>query len=241
MTISMQPFDELAQYYDLLYSFKNYEAEANLIIKLINQYKTTNGNTLLDIACGTGKHLNTLKRHFKCIGTDLNEKMLDIARINVPEVEFRQADMVSFSLNQTFDVITCLFSSIGYVKTYDKLTSTWENISKHLTIGGVAIVEPWFMKEQYKVGYPHMTIYDGDEVKISRMNVSMVIGMLSILDFHYLVAVRDQEVKYFQEHHELAMFEKEKILEIMNEVGLEAYFLTTPPIGGRGMYIGIKK
>ncbi|MEI8008852.1 MAG: hypothetical protein WCI00_05715 [bacterium] len=46
-------YRELAKYYDLIYSSKDYKKEADIIHKLITKYKKTNGNALLEVACGT--------------------------------------------------------------------------------------------------------------------------------------------------------------------------------------------
>lgn len=89
--------------------------------KLISRYKKSKGRDLLDVACGTGNHLKYLKNSFSCTGTDIDEEMLSIARKKVKGVVFKKADMTTLSLNKKFDVITCLFSSIGYVKTYANL------------------------------------------------------------------------------------------------------------------------
>jgi hypothetical protein len=85
-----------------------------------------------------------------------------------------------------------------------------------------------------------MTTYNGDDVKITRMDVSKIDGILSILDFHYLVASKNKDVQYFKDHHELALFEPERFLKIIAQVGLDGRFLNKEPISERGMYIGVK-
>jgi len=73
---------------------------------------------------GTGHHLKYVRDAFTCIGVDLSAEMLDVVRRNVRDIEGIQADMIDMELGQLFDVITCLFSSIGYVKTYANLKKT---------------------------------------------------------------------------------------------------------------------
>ncbi len=159
-------YRELAKYYDLIYSWKDYEKETSELKRLFFKYKKSAGTMLLDVACGTGHHIKHLKDKYSCTGIDVNEAILKIARKNVEDVEFIQADMTSFNLDRKFDIITCLFSSIGYVRTYQNLRKTFQNVSGHLVKGGVAFVEPWFTSEVYDVGRPSMTIYDGDDLKI---------------------------------------------------------------------------
>lgn len=232
---------ELAEYYDLIYSFKNYRKEANRIKALISKHKKSHGNELLDVACGTGHHLKYLRDRYSCTGVDVSEELLDIAKKNVKGVAFERADMTKLKLGQKFDVITCLFSSIGYVKTCSKLKTTIQSFARHLKTGGVLIIEPWFTKRAYRIGSPHMTTYGGKDVKIARLNVSKIRGNVSVMDMHYLIAERDKDVKHFVDRHELGLFEVDKTLRIMKDAGLQARFLKNGLMRGRGLLIGVGK
>ena len=71
-------FSRSADIYDAVYSFKDYAAEAERIHTLI-QERTPGAATLLDVACGTGKHLEQLARWYEVQGLDLNEDFVAIA------------------------------------------------------------------------------------------------------------------------------------------------------------------
>ena len=233
-------YKELAKYYDLIYSWKDYEKETLKINEIIKKYKNSDGNKLLDIACGTGKHIEYLQENFSCTGIDLNEEMIEIASDNMNDVSFKQADMINFSLNDSFDVITCLFSSIGYVKSYDNLEKTIMNFSNHLKTGGIVIIEPFFTKSTYTVGLPSMTTYDGEDIKIARLNTTKLENDISVMEMHYLIVERDKDVKYFVDRHEVGLFDVDRFLEIMKTSGFKAEFLKDGLMRGRGLYIGIK-
>jgi ubiquinone/menaquinone biosynthesis C-methylase UbiE len=232
---------ELAKYYDLIYSGKNYKKEADKIMKLIHKYKKSTDKDLLEVACGTGHHLHYFKDKFACFGIDINEGMLSIAKKKIPSVNFKKANMIDFKINKKFDIITCLFSSIGYIKTHENLRKTINNFASHLKNGGVVIIEPWFTKFAYKPGYPHMITYESKELKIARLCVSRVKGNLSILDMNFLVAEKDKGVKYFIDKHELGMFEVNETLKMMKDAGLKAKFLKNGLIEERGLFVGVKK
>lgn len=234
-------YTELAKYYDSIYHWKNYKKEANKIKRLISKYKKSDGKSLLDVACGTGNHLKFLKNNFSCIGIDINIGILKVTRKNVDNVIFKQANMINFNINKKFDVILCLFSSIGYVKTYSNLRKTIKNFARHLKKGGIAIIEPWFGKNEFKAGLPWMTTYDGKYIKIARLNVSKVKDNISILDMHYLIAEKNKDVKYFVDRHELGLFDIRKTLRIMKEDGFEVKFLKNALMKDRGILIGIKE
>ena len=233
-------YRKYAKYYDLIYSFKDYKKESIEITKLITKYKKAKGTHLLDLGCGTGKHLEYLKNGFDCTGLDLNKEMLRIAKANIKDVNFVNQNMVSFKLKQKFDVITSLFSAIGYVKTPANLERTLQNIYKHLSPGGITLINPWFDKKSYNRGHAHMNVYDSPDIKIARLSVSEVKGNLSIMDMHHLVAESNKGMSYFVDHHELGMFDKELIIKLMNKAGFKTIFLPNAIMKGRGTYIGIK-
>jgi ubiquinone/menaquinone biosynthesis C-methylase UbiE len=233
-------YNNLARYYDLIYSWKNYRKEAETIRRLIAKHKESKGNDLLEVACGTGGHIQCLKDDFRATGTDISNGMLGVARKKVKGVRFLQADMVTLNLGREFDVIICLFSSIGYVKTHAGLKKTLQNFARHLKNGGVVIIEPWFTKRGYTKGRPHMATYGDDDTKIARMNVARVRGDISVMDMHYFIAERNKGVKCFVDRHELRMVEPQRILEFMREAGLRAKFVKEGLMDGRGLYIGVK-
>lgn len=233
-------YKELAKYYDLIYHWKDYEVEANTVKELIDKYNRSDGKDLLDVGCGTGMHLKYFKDDFSCMGIDINSEMIEVAKSKVNNVVFKQGDMIDFNLDKVFDVILCLFSSIGYVKTYSNLEKTFLNFANHLKKGGVLIVEPWFTKSTFLAGKPGLTTYDGDDVKIARLNTTKVEGDLSIMEMHYLIAERNGEVKHFLDIHELGLFETDTTLELMAKASLISEFLKDGLMEDRGLFIGVK-
>ena len=233
-------YKELSHYYDLIYSRKDYEKEAEEIRQLILKYQESRGNDLLEIACGTGRHVQYLQDDFNILATDASAEMLRVARRNARDVSFEQADMLSLNLGGEFDAIICMFSSIGYLRTYANLKKTIDNFARHLKAGGVAVVEPWFTKSTYRTGSPHLSIYCDDNLKIARECVSKARGNVSIMDMHYLIAERNKNVRYIVDRHELGMFESEKVLRFMKAAGLKTRFLRTGLFKDRGIYVGVK-
>jgi ubiquinone/menaquinone biosynthesis C-methylase UbiE len=217
---------------------KDYAAEAQKVHHIIQQHKKSPGNALLEVACGTGLHASILQQNYQVEGLDLDAEMLVVASQKYPGITFHQADMVEFDLGKQFDVITCLFSSIGYVKTKARLESAIRTMTDHLLPGGVLIVEPWFTLEQWKPGRVSALFVDQPELKIARMNISEVDGRLSFFVFHYTVAT-PQGVEYFTERHELGLFTPDEYLEAFRKANLTVIH---EPIGldGRGLYIGLK-
>ncbi|HEY47974.1 MAG TPA: class I SAM-dependent methyltransferase [Anaerolineae bacterium] len=231
-------FTKSVPFYDVIYAFKDYSVEAQRLLEIIREHQLSGGERLLDVACGTGKHLEFLKETYEVEGLDLSHEMLEIAQARTPDVLYHHADMLDFDLGREFDVVICLFSSIGYVKTLDNLTRAVGCMSNHLLAGGVLIIEPWLTPDSWKPGTVHANFIDEPELKIARMSNSCVEGRLSFFDFHYLIGT-PEGVEYFVEHHELGLFETEEMSGVMKTSGLEVIF-DDEGLTGRGLFIGRK-
>ena len=225
-------------FYDVIYSFKDYQAEAQNLLGIIREHLQSGGDRLLDVACGTGKHLEFLKEAYEVEGLDLSLELLEIAQERAPDVLYHHADMMDFDLGREFNIVTCLFSSIGYVKTVDNLHRAVKCMSNHLIAGGVLFIEPWFTPDSWNVGTVHTKFIDEPELKIARMNIGCVEGKLSFFDFHYLIGT-PEGVEYFVERHELGLFETEEMSGAMIGSGLEVSY-DDEGLTGRGLFIGRK-
>jgi ubiquinone/menaquinone biosynthesis C-methylase UbiE len=233
--------NKLAKYYDRIYSFRDYLDEAVRLQNLIIKYSESGGNSLLDVACGTGLHLKHLKDDFSCTGVDVSKSMLKIAKKNVKGVTFKEADMKTLRLGKQFDVILCLLGSIGYVKTPARLEKTMQNFSKHLRKGGLALIEPSHAKSAYVTGEPRITTYDGKDAKIARVNYTNFRQTTAVLNMHILIAERGKDVKYFIDRHELGLFGINNTLRAMKAAGLKSKYLKNGLMPGRELFVGIKK
>ncbi len=228
-----------ARVYDAIYSFKDYAAEAETLKGLIEQYAGRECKTLLDVGTGTGAHLPFLGQYYTLEGLDLSADMLEIARQRLPDVTFHQASMVDFDLGRQFDVITCLFSAVGYLTTPEELHQTWITFAKHLEMGGVAIVEPWLRPDGYKPGGVHARYIDEPTLKISRITRSEIDGDFSVMNMHHLVATPEEGVVHFVETHRMRLFTHQQYMEAVQQAGLTTHYIEDGLIG-RGLYIGVK-
>ena len=100
-------FTKSFRFYDALYRFKDYSAAAEQLHDLVHEHDPR-AESLLDIGCGTGKHLERFNQWYRVEGLDLDPHMIAIARQRLPDVRLHQADMQDFDLGRTFDVVTCL-------------------------------------------------------------------------------------------------------------------------------------
>jgi SAM-dependent methyltransferase len=228
--------EDSARYYDLIYSGKDYAGEVEQLVSFIHSYNHTSGIDLLDVACGTGRHIEFLKKYFNIEGIDISDNQLRYAAERNPEVPFHLGDMISFDLKRRFDVVTCLFSSIGYVKTLENLQMAVKRMAKHVLPGG--LFEPWFASEDWHPNTVHALFVNEPELKLVRMNTARQEGRLSYFDFHFLIGT-PQETIHFVEHHELGLFERSEMTDALKSAELNVFYEPEGLIG-RGLYIGRK-
>ncbi|MEJ2211952.1 MAG: class I SAM-dependent methyltransferase [Anaerolineae bacterium] len=229
-------FSKTARHYDKIYGFKDYRAEAQALVQIAAPERRSGGNRRLDVAGGTGQHLEHLKDHFQVEGLDLDGGLLALARQRCPGVSFHQGDMTDFDLGRRFDVVTCLFSSIGYVGTVENLGRAMTCLARHTEPGGLVLVEPWFTPEAWQPGTVHALLVDEPELKIARVNTSYVRGRLSYFDLHYLIGT-PEGTEHAVERHELGLFTREEMLAAFQAAGLEVRY-DEEGLTGRGLYVG---
>lgn len=234
------PRYSFANYYDLIYSWKDYKKETALLRKIIRKHQRSKGKSLLEVACGTGNYIQYLKDDFSIVGTDLSADMLKVARQKFPNIPLIESDMCKVRLNDSFDAIVCLFGSIGYLKTYGNLRKALRNLSRLLNPGGVMLIEPWLRRSTFHAGSPHLNTYSDVNLKVARLCVSRLVRNCSVMDMEFLVAERNGKVRHFVERHELGLFEPKLVLKIMREVGLRAEYMKEGLIQDRGLYVATK-
>lgn len=226
-----------ADYYDLIYApIKDYTAESRRVAE-IARAKVPAAQSILDVACGTGRHAHELHRlGFFVDGVDLEPRFVQRAQRRNPNGRFFCQDMVALDLDEKYDVVACLFSSIAYVRTEDRLRATLKRFAAHLAEGGLVIVEPWFQPGEMEDGYVVTHTAETDDVKVCRMSRTMIAGRISRLQFQFLVGDRDG-VEHFSEVHELGLFTRSQTEQAFHDAGLDVEY-DPEGLTDRGLYMG---
>ena len=237
------PYRRSAAGYDGLYApRKDFRSEALRLTRIVERVSGPTRGDWLDVACGTGLHLRHLPRTFRVEGVDASEEMLAIARRRCPRVRFHLGDMRTFDLGRRFDVVSCLFCSIGYMTTKADLGRAIANLARHTREGGVVIVEPWHTPTDYRTGTVHLDAIEGrsvTEMHQVRMIVSKRRGRVSLMDAHHLVGT-PRGVEHFVERHAMGLFTKAEFGEAFREAGLEPVF-ERKGLSDRGLYLAFKR
>jgi len=233
-------YREYAELYDRIYSAKDYAAEARRLTRLARELNPS-ARTLLDVACGTGRHLEQFRRSFDVEGVDASPRMLSLARRRLGRsVRLTRADMRSFDLGREFDVLTCLFSAIGYVRTDADRRRTFRQFYRHIAPGGVALVEGWILPSRFRGASVHLQTYDGPDLKIARASSSSRTGSTSRIEMRYLVAQVGRPVRHWREVHLNDLVEPREMLAAMRAAGFRARMVRSPSYRDRGLFVGVR-
>jgi SAM-dependent methyltransferase len=231
-------FSETAELYDVIYGqFKDYSGESRQVAELLARF-APDARGVLDVACGSGEHARLLAENhgYKVDGIDLEPSFVEIAQRKSPQGRFTRADMLDFSLGLSYDVVLCLFSSIGYARTIPNVRRALASFLRHLEAGGILILEPWFTPAEWRTGMIHASTADGEGVKVSRMSHSIVRDGLSVLEFQYLIG-GPEGIQHRREIHELGLFPTDELGRAIEETGFR--ILEHDPVGliGRGLFV----
>ena len=230
----MTAFVRSARVYDALTAQKDYRRATRALVKAVRGV-APGARTVLDVGCGTGRHLQYLRDRFDVEGLDLSRQMLAIARKRCPDVRFHQGSLIDFKLSRRFDVVTCLFGSIGYARTLTGLRMAVSSMAHHLRPNGVLVVEPWVTPERFITGRVVFDRVDAGDLKVARMYVTKRRGTVSIFDSHYVVGT-PAGVEHFVERQELGLFTDAQYRAAFQNAGLTVV-ATGPDLFGYGLYV----
>ena len=230
-------FTKSAAFYDAIYAArgKDYAAEAAWLRAAYRNVAARSGR-LLDVACGTGRHLSQLRSEFAVEGLDAEPAMIAIARERLPDVPLQVARMQDFSVDGRFAIVQCLFSSIGYVADEADLFATIARFANVVERGGLLVVEPWFSPPEWPQSQLEAVFVDQPELKIARMARPERYGTTSVLRYEYLVA-EPSGLSAFSESHALQLFTDAQYRAAFEKVGLKVRNERSD-LFARGLYIG---
>lgn len=130
-------YTDLSGYYDLMCADIDYQTQSTGAMRL-QQFFGGQGKTHLDLACGTGPHIqHFLQAGYQCTGLDLNQPMLDLAKQRCPQAQFLQQNMCDFKVGEPVDFISCFLYSLHYSGDTQGLKNAIAAVLAALKPGGV--------------------------------------------------------------------------------------------------------
>ena len=226
----MKVFDHYAQYYDLLYSVKDYRAEVEYVCSLIEKFGAGT-KSMLDLGCGTGSHgFHFAERGFDVTGIDQSPEMVALAdqkreQKKAKNISFRQGNILTLSLEREFDVVVSLFHVMNYLTTNGDMAAGFANAVKHIREGGLFIFDSWYgpavLSDLPRVGVRR---FENDLIKVTRIAEPALHPNGNAVDVNYEIIVQEKaggEVTFIKETHPVRYFFQPEIEMLLESVGVE--------------------
>ncbi len=230
---------DAADIYDRVYGAKLYEFEALQLRNMVEAELGPARRSLLDVACGTGRHLEYLKNLFEAEGVDISRAMLARARERNPEVPLYRRDMRCFNLGRCFDVVVCLFSAIGHAKNTNELQAAIQCMASHVAEGGLLVVEPWYTPRNLPLGTVHSIVVEESECKLARFATCRRNGGITCILQEDILAATAQQVVRRRGCHEMGLFETEDMQQAFQAAGLCVRFQQEGlGLSDKGLFVG---
>ena len=117
---------------------------------------------VLDAGCGTGRiAIRLADREYEVTGVDVDASMLDIARHEAPALDWREADLSSFDLGSTYDLVL-LAGNILPLLEPGTLGATCARLAAHLARNGLLVCGFGLDAEHLPQGCPVLPLDEVD-------------------------------------------------------------------------------
>ena len=215
----MKVFNEYADYYDLFYKDKNYSEEVDYVLLLMNKYAQIPVRDILDLGCGTGRHISHFCKQGVCgVGVDYSLPMLVKAQQNVSgsNWQFVASDVRNIALYKQFDAVISLFHVASYQIAERELSAFIRSGYNHLKKGGIFLFDFWHGPAVLKKPpvYRKKEIeFDGKLIK--REAYPLINKNRYTVRVKYIFSIKDksdQNVSKFTESHNMRYWFEDEII-----------------------------
>lgn len=129
-----------------MFSEQHWEASGEEVDSALSLLEIEPGATVLDLACGVGRHsLELSRRGYRVTGVDRTAAYLRTAHEQAAadglELELLQADMRRFVRPSAFDAALNLYTSFGYCDDPAEDQRVLDNFCQSLRPGGALVME----------------------------------------------------------------------------------------------------
>ena len=226
-------YGKSADYYDALYSFKDYDAAVATLQRVLDEV-APEARTLLDVACGTGLHLERLQQPLRGRGArhqpgDARDRAQPLPGRDLPRG--RHGGLHACRPLRRRDVpvqLDRVRPHAGAARVGGRLDAPPP------AAGGVILLEPWFTPERFWTHTITANHVDEPDLKITWMYTSEREGDVAILDMHYLVG-RPERHRDASGASRAGAVQQDQITSAFAAAGLECSLRAGRPVRSRAL------
>ncbi|MFC9087309.1 class I SAM-dependent methyltransferase [Nocardiopsis dassonvillei] len=234
---------EHAEVYDTVFRSrgKDFTAEAEAVTQLIRS-RAPDSTSVLDVACGTGAHLEELAKRFEHTeGLEYAPAMREVALRRSSHLTVHHGDMRDFDLGRTFDAVISLGNSVSCVTDASELETAVARMAAHLAPGGVLVIEPWWFPDNFIDGYVGGHLVEEERRIISRVTHSSRRRNRTRMEVRFTVA-EPSGITEFTDVLDVGLFERTEYTAAFERAGCTVELLPALDIRGRpngpGLFVG---
>jgi SAM-dependent methyltransferase len=198
-----------SKYYHILYKHRD-EQEAIKFLDNITQYLNITKGKILDVGCGKGRHAKYFNElGFNVVGIDLSLNSIAKAKLNeTQDLKFYKFDMRNVFKENSFNLVTNLFTSFGYFDNSLDEQKTINAMVKNLKKDGILIIDFMNVKK----------IINNLVSKESKKINSVEFDITRELKDNYIlknITINDQDIslKFQEKVHALTLIDFSKMLQ----------------------------
>jgi SAM-dependent methyltransferase len=207
-------YSQLAKYFDVIAEASSVDTtkEVTFLETIFAKY---NVHSVLDIACGTGRHSTALaEKGYEVTGVDYSDELLKIARgkSNLPNIRFVQQDVANIKLERTFDAAICMWSTFGELPYKEMLG----RLKDALNSNGIFVIDVAYFAA-VPTGTSHKTYTNStDGVTIQTEIDESYTGITRIRDISNVV-----NGETHRDHSEMDVLTETDFVELLAQYGFQ--------------------
>jgi len=243
-------YADLAPWWPLISTPEEYAEEAAFAASLLRTFEPRPGGpearpTVLELGSGGGNNAFHLKHEFDLTLVDLSPAMIAVSQQLNPECEHLTGDMRTLRLGREFDAVF-VHDTIEYMITEDDLRQAVQTAYAHCRPGGVAVLVPDNITENFEPSADHggTDAADGRGVRYLEWTTDPdPTDTTTQTEYAFLLRAPDGSVQVAQDTHVLGLFPRETWVAVLSDAGFAARSvaeMTTEDRLPREFFIGVK-
>ncbi|HET7010362.1 MAG TPA: class I SAM-dependent methyltransferase [Anaerolineales bacterium] len=226
MNSSARLYTDLAPWFHLLTRPEDYAEEAGFYTRTLRSAAQIPVQSVLELGSGGGNNASHMKAHFRMTLVDVSPSMLELSRGLHPECEHAVGDMRTVRLGRDFDAVF-LHDAIDYMTTLEDLRQAAATAFVHCRPGGAALFAPDSIRETFQPATDHGgSDSEGRSLRYLEWTWDPdPADTRYVTDFAYLLREGNGPPRVETDRHELGLFSRSQWLEVLFEVGFEAWCL----------------
>jgi SAM-dependent methyltransferase len=214
-------FEDYANFYDLLYSDKDYDGECDYVRSLIHQH-APEANKILEFGSGSGIHGRLLAQAgFEVHGVERSQTMIDLGENRCDMHSTHEplkgsfkcflGNCLTMKLGTDFDIALALFHVLSYQTSDDQVISMLRNAHRQLKSDGLFILDFWYAPAVWNIG-PNLRVKreQNKSISITRIaepNCDPIHNRVDVYYQNFVENLTSNEIQKVEECHEMRAFE----------------------------------